>query len=72
VGVEGYLAGFAAEFVREAEQEGRTLTPDEARRKAMRLLSEMVGALTLARAVRHVEPELSEEILRAGHRQALD
>jgi TetR/AcrR family transcriptional repressor of nem operon len=71
-GVEGYLTGFAAEFLREAEQEGRTLTPDEARRKAMRLLSEMVGALTLARAVRHVEPELSEEILRAGRRHALD
>ncbi|MGE9692961.1 TetR/AcrR family transcriptional regulator [Streptomyces sp. CH6] len=71
-GVEGYLTGFAAEFLREAEEEGRALTPDEARRRAMRLLSEMIGTLTLARAVRHVEPELSDEILRAGRSHALD
>ncbi|MFG2323506.1 TetR/AcrR family transcriptional regulator [Streptomyces sp. NPDC048568] len=71
-GVEGYLAGFAAEFLREAEEEGRELDPDEARRKAMRLLSEMVGAMMLARAVRHVEPDLSDEILRTGRGNLLD
>ncbi|MCS7480399.1 TetR/AcrR family transcriptional regulator [Umezawaea endophytica] len=71
-GVEGYLTGFAAEFLREAEEEGHELAPSEARRKAVRLLSEMVGALMLARAVRHVEPELSDEILRAGRRCAVD
>ncbi|PSM44657.1 TetR/AcrR family transcriptional regulator [Streptomyces dioscori] len=71
-GVEGYLTGFAAEFLREAEEEGRSLEPGEARRKAMRLLSEMVGAMMLARAVRHVEPGLSDEILRAGRSHALD
>ncbi|MEU4144735.1 TetR/AcrR family transcriptional regulator [Streptomyces parvulus] len=71
-GVEGYLSGFAAEFLREAEEEGRPLGPDEARHKAMRLLSEMVGALMLARAVRHVEPGLSDEILRTSRGHALD
>ncbi|WP_106188499.1 TetR/AcrR family transcriptional regulator [Umezawaea tangerina] len=71
-GVEGYLTGFAAEFLREAEENGHDLDPDEARHKAMRLLSEMVGALVLARAVRQVEPELSDEILRAGRGQAVD
>ncbi|MFD0307150.1 TetR/AcrR family transcriptional regulator [Streptomyces sp. NPDC127119] len=71
-GVEGYLTGFAAEFLREAEEEGRALDPGEARRRAMRLLSEMVGAMMLARAIRHVEPELSEEILRTGRGHALD
>jgi TetR/AcrR family transcriptional regulator, transcriptional repressor for nem operon len=71
-GVEGYLTGFAAEFLREAEAEGRELDPGEARRRAMRLLSEMVGALVLARAVRHVEPGLSDEILRTGSGHALD
>ncbi|MBQ0854774.1 TetR/AcrR family transcriptional regulator [Streptomyces sp. BH-SS-21] len=71
-GVEGYLTGFAAEFVREAEEQGHQLDPGEARHRAMRLLSEMVGAMMLARAVRHVEPELSDEILRTGRGHALD
>ncbi|MEV7141894.1 TetR/AcrR family transcriptional regulator [Streptomyces tauricus] len=71
-GVEGYLTGFAAELLREAEEKGEKLDPGEARRRAMRLLSEMVGALMLARAVRHVEPELSDEILRTGRGHALD
>ncbi|MFE7030035.1 TetR/AcrR family transcriptional regulator [Streptomyces sp. NPDC057621] len=71
-GVEGYLTGFAAEFVREAEEQGHELDPGEARHRAMRLLSEMVGAMMLARAVRHVEPELSDEILRTGRGHALD
>jgi hypothetical protein len=44
----------------------------EARHRAVRLLSEMVGALMLARAVRHVEPELSDEILQTGRSHALD
>ncbi|MCA1220774.1 TetR/AcrR family transcriptional regulator [Streptomyces sp. 8L] len=71
-GVEGYLAGFAAEFLREAREEGYEPDPGEARRTAVRLLSEMVGALMLARAVRHVEPGLSDEILRTGRVHALD
>ncbi|MDQ1040111.1 TetR/AcrR family transcriptional repressor of nem operon [Streptomyces sp. V3I8] len=71
-GVQGYLTGFTAEFLREAEDEGYELDPDEARHKAVRLLSEMVGAMVLARAVRHVEPELSDEILRTGRDHALD
>jgi TetR/AcrR family transcriptional repressor of nem operon len=71
-GVEGYLTGFAAELLREAEEKGHELDPAEARHRAVRLLSEMVGALMLARAVRHVEPELSDEILRTGRGHALD
>ncbi|WP_328981186.1 TetR/AcrR family transcriptional regulator [Streptomyces mirabilis] len=71
-GVEGYLTGFAAEFLREAEEKGHELDPREARHRAIRLLSEMVGALMLARAVRHVEPELSDEILQTGRSHALD
>ncbi|WP_043677646.1 TetR/AcrR family transcriptional regulator [Streptomyces xylophagus] len=71
-GVEGYLLGFAAEFLREAEEKGHELDPGEARNRAVRLLSELVGALVLARAVRQVEPELSDEILRTGRGHALD
>lgn len=71
-GVEGYLTGFAAEFLREAEEKDHELDPAEARRRAIRLLSEMVGALMLARAVCHVEPELSDEILQTGRSHALD
>ncbi|MEI9947744.1 MAG: TetR/AcrR family transcriptional regulator [Pseudomonadota bacterium] len=42
-----------------------------ARMRAMRLVSEMVGALTLARAVRLSAPQLSNELLRAS-RQAME
>ncbi|MFE2134316.1 TetR/AcrR family transcriptional regulator [Streptomyces sp. NPDC059466] len=71
-GVEGYLTGFAAEFLREAEEKGHEIDPAEARHRAIRLFSEMVGALMLARAVRNVEPELSDEILQTGRDHALD
>ena len=71
-GVEGYLAHFAAEFQREAREDGRELSAEDARRRAVRLLSEMVGALMLARAVRDAEPELSTEILEVGRRHVLD
>ena len=71
-GVEGYLAGFAAEFRREAREQGQDLDPDEARGRAIRLFSELVGAMTIARAVRNVQPGLSDEILRAGREHALD
>jgi TetR/AcrR family transcriptional repressor of nem operon len=71
-GIEGYLTGFAAEFLREAEEKGQELAPGEARHRAVRLFSEMVGALMLARAVRHVEPGLSDEILQTGRSHALD
>jgi TetR/AcrR family transcriptional repressor of nem operon len=71
-GVEGYLAGFTAEFLREAEDDGRELDPEEARHRAIRLLSELVGAVMIARAVRRVQLELSDEILQAGRSYTLD
>jgi TetR/AcrR family transcriptional repressor of nem operon len=70
--VEGYLAGFTAEFLREAEDDGRELDPEEARHRAIRLLSELVGAVMIARAVRRVQLELSDEILQAGRSYTLD
>lgn len=70
-GVEGYLSQFAAELSREAGTRGDALEPQDARRQAIGLLSEMVGALVLARAVNKAEPELSEEILRASREHAL-
>ncbi|MFJ5590747.1 TetR/AcrR family transcriptional regulator [Streptomyces noursei] len=71
-GVEGYLAGFASEIVREAEESGQPIGPSEARERATRLLSELVGAMVLARAVRKVRPDLSEEILQTVRSHALD
>jgi hypothetical protein len=71
-GVEGYLAGFAAEFQREAEEKGHEPEPGEARSQAIRLLSELIGAMTIARAVRDVQPGLSDEILQTGRIHALD
>jgi TetR/AcrR family transcriptional repressor of nem operon len=40
------------------------------RSRALRLVSEMVGALTLARAVRLAEPQLSNDLLRASRHAA--
>ncbi|MEU6546755.1 TetR/AcrR family transcriptional regulator [Streptomyces sp. NPDC046859] len=68
-GVEGYLTGFAAELAREHDGD---LAPQEARDQAVLLLSRLVGAMVLARAVRDVEPALSDEILRTCRAHALD
>jgi TetR/AcrR family transcriptional repressor of nem operon len=68
-GVEGYLTTLAAEFSREATRGGEELDPAEARDRAVRLLSGMVGAMVLARAVGRVAPSLSDEILDAGRRR---
>ena len=65
-GVEGYLTGFAEEITREAAEKGENPDPAEARKQAIRLLSELVGAMVLARAVHRVEPALSDEILQTG------
>ncbi|MEU2733736.1 TetR family transcriptional regulator [Streptomyces griseoviridis] len=68
-GVEGYLTGFAEEFAREHEG---GITSQEARDRAVLLLSRLVGAMVLARAVSDVQPELSDEILRTCRAHALD
>ncbi len=63
-GVEGYLTGFADQITRDAARNGQDLDPAEARHQAVRLFSELVGAMVLSRAVRRVEPTLSDEFLR--------
>ncbi|MFE0357247.1 TetR/AcrR family transcriptional regulator [Streptomyces nigra] len=68
-GVEGCLAGFASELAREHDGER---APREACDQAVLLLSRLVGAMVLARAVRDVEPGLSDEILRTCRAHALD
>jgi TetR/AcrR family transcriptional repressor of nem operon len=71
-GVEGYISGFTAEFLRDAGEKGRKPDPSEARHRAIRLLSELVGAMVIARAVGTVQPELSDEILQTGRDHTLD
>src|SRR5689334_5800204 len=56
-GVEAYLELITAQL---GKGKGK-----KKRKQAMRLLSELVGALVLARATRSVRPELSEAILAA-------
>ena len=58
------------ELFTEALQRSGTSQRPAARRRALRLVSEMVGALTLARAVRVAEPKLSSELLRASRHAA--
>lgn len=60
-GLEAMIDAFAEALVRSGQVAAR-----EARTAALRKLNEMVGALTLARAVRTAEPKLSNEILRAS------
>jgi TetR/AcrR family transcriptional regulator, transcriptional repressor for nem operon len=62
-GVEGYIAGFDAAQQLEATERGEALDPEEARRRSIALLSELVGAIVLSRAIRLVDPDLSDEIL---------
>jgi len=70
-GVRGYIAGFDAAQQLEATERGEALDPDEARRRSIALLSEMVGAIVLSRAIRLADPGLSDEIL-AVNRQRHD
>lgn len=43
----------------------------ERRRKAISILSQLVGTLTLSRAVADADPDLAEELLKDGRRQLL-
>jgi TetR/AcrR family transcriptional repressor of nem operon len=73
---DGLQAAFAeglsstVELFTEALQRSGVTARGAARTRAMRLVSEMVGALTLARAVRVAEPQLSSELLRASRHAA--
>jgi TetR/AcrR family transcriptional regulator, transcriptional repressor for nem operon len=58
-GVESYLEIFAA---------GMDGSKQEAREKAIALLSGMVGALMLSRAVKKSDPKLSDELLRSARK----
>jgi TetR/AcrR family transcriptional regulator, transcriptional repressor for nem operon len=63
-----YAGGLRAMLQLLTEAIGRSGVTDakEARQRSLRLVNELVGALTLARAVRAAEPALSNEILRAS------
>lgn len=66
-GIETVLAIFAAQLegAKGGLEEG---DPSAARQRAVVLLSEMVGALVLSRAVGNANPLLSEEILNTSRR----
>ena len=63
-GVEGVLSIFAAQLAKSGP--GKKRDPAAARGRAMRLLSEIVGAVVLARAVVGANPALSDAILQAS------
>lgn len=62
-GVKGYVAGFTAAQEHEATAGAEDLDPRETRDRSIALLSQIVGAMVLSRAVRLADPELSDEIL---------
>lgn len=59
-GVNGYVAGFTAARERDASDE---VDPEKSRARSIALLTQIVGAIALSRAVRLADPELSDEIL---------
>jgi len=66
-GIENGIEILAANLPKPKPDEG----PAATRARAVRLWSEMVGALVLSRAVADADPELSEEILAASRRRPL-
>jgi TetR/AcrR family transcriptional regulator, transcriptional repressor for nem operon len=68
-GLQGYFAAFTEMLVDRARQSGAELDPRAAREHAIAMLSQMVGALVLSRAVAVAAPALSDEILTANRRQ---
>jgi TetR/AcrR family transcriptional regulator, transcriptional repressor for nem operon len=69
-GIEGYLSSITSALLAEAEREGMVLPKRDARAEAIAILSELVGALVLSRAVVKARPRLSNEILRANRTHA--
>jgi TetR/AcrR family transcriptional repressor of nem operon len=67
--VAAYADGFRrmSDLVRQALPAGTT--PDDGRRRAIALLSGMVGALAIARALEKADPELSGEVLWAAREE---
>ncbi len=65
-GLESVLAVFADQLSR--PESGGKAEDAAARERALRLASEMVGALVLSRAVADANPSLSEDILRASRK----
>ena len=59
-----------AKLITEQHAQGRD--PGEARREAIALYSEMVGALILSRSVAATDPALGKEILTANHEMLLE
>ncbi len=67
-GIENVIEILAANLPKAKPEEG----PAATRARAVRLWSEMVGALVLSRAVAEADPELSEELLAASRHPASD
>jgi TetR/AcrR family transcriptional repressor of nem operon len=67
--VAAYADGFRrmSDLVRQALPAGTP--PDEARRRAIALLTGMVGALAVARALEKADPELSSDVLFAAREE---
>lgn len=68
-GLDGYFAAITDMLLERARQSGTELTAVEARERAVALFSQMVGALTLSRAVADAAPDLSDEVLAVNRRR---
>jgi TetR/AcrR family transcriptional repressor of nem operon len=69
LGIDEELNAFASYFAKfDSKDQGSALS---ARERAIQLLSELVGAVILARAVAHANPSLSDQILQVSRRNFL-
>jgi len=68
-GLEEFISTITDMLLERAHQAGTEPTAAEARRQAVALFSQMVGAVIVSRAVAEADPALSDEILTANRRQ---
>jgi TetR/AcrR family transcriptional regulator, transcriptional repressor for nem operon len=67
-GIEEELNTLASYFAKVDKGQGSAFS---ARERAIQLMSELLGALILARAVAHADPSLSDQVLQVGRRKIL-
>jgi len=65
-GLDDYFDTIAAMVIEDGRESGTEVTPAEARKQAVALFSQMVGALLVSRAIVDVAPDLSDEVLGAN------
>ncbi|PZE86258.1 TetR/AcrR family transcriptional regulator [Curtobacterium sp. MCBD17_032] len=68
-GLEGYFGNLTELLTEHARQTGTELAAEDARRQAVAVFTQMVGAIVVSRAVAGADPTLADEVLAASAHQ---